>query len=41
MKYLIPTDEKQKGVAHKPARLYVFSRDVYEKTKKELFDFTV
>lgn len=41
MKYLIPTDEKQKGVAHKPARLYVFSRDAYEKTKKELFDFTV
>ena len=41
MKYLIPTDEKQTGVAHKPARLYVFSRDVYEKTKKELFDFTV
>lgn len=41
MKYLIPTDEKQKGVAHKPARLYVFSREVYEKTRKELFDFTV
>ncbi|MUP37204.1 NUDIX hydrolase [Labilibaculum euxinus] len=41
MKYLIPTDEKQTGVAHKPARLYVFSREVYEKTKKELFDFTV
>jgi len=41
MKYLIPLDEKQKGVAHKPARLYVFSRDVYEKTKKELFDFTI
>ena len=41
MKYLIPLDEKQKGVAHKPARLYMFSRDVYEKTKKEMFDFTV
>lgn len=41
MKYLIPLDEKQKGVAHKPARLYVFSREVYEKTKKEIFDFTV
>ena len=41
MKYLIPLDEKQKGVAHKPARLYMFSRDVYEKTKKELFDFWV
>lgn len=41
MKYLIPLDEKQTGVAHKPARLYVFSRDVYTKTKKELFDFTI
>jgi len=41
MKYLVPLDEKQKGVAHKPARLYVFSRDVYEKTRKEMFDFTV
>jgi hypothetical protein len=41
MKYLIQLDEKQKGVAHKPARLYMFSRDVYEKTRKEMFDFTV
>ncbi|TLX72570.1 NUDIX hydrolase [Labilibacter sediminis] len=41
MKYLIPLDEKQTGVAHKPARLYMFSREVYEKTKKELFDFWV
>ncbi len=41
MKYLIQLDEKQTGVAHKPARLYVFSRDVYDKTKKELFDFTI
>ncbi|MBK3516761.1 NUDIX hydrolase [Carboxylicivirga marina] len=41
MKYLIPLDEKQTGVAHKPARLYVFSREVYSKTKKELFDFTI
>lgn len=41
MKYLIPLDEKQKGVPHKPARLYVFSRDVYEKTRKELLNFLV
>jgi len=41
MKYLVPLDEKQTGVAHKPARLYMFSRDVYEKTRKELFDFWV
>jgi len=41
MKYLIPTEEKQSGVAHKPARLYVFSREIYEQTKKEQFDFTI
>jgi 8-oxo-dGTP diphosphatase len=41
MKYLIPLDEKQVGVAHKPARLYIFSREVYTKTKKDNFDFSV
>jgi len=41
MKYLVPLDEKQVGVAHKPARLFVFSRDIYEKTKKDNFDFSV
>lgn len=41
MKYLIPLDEKQTGVAHKPARMYMFSRDVYERTRKEMFDFWV
>jgi len=41
MKYLIPLNEKQVGVAHKPARLYIFSREVYTKTKKDNFDFSV
>lgn len=41
MTYVIPLNEKQKGVSHKPAQLYMFSRDVYEKTKRELFDFIV
>jgi len=41
MKYLISLDEKQKGVAHKPARLYMFSREVYEKTRKEILNFLV
>lgn len=41
MKYLIPLDEKQVGVAHKPARLYIFSNEVYMKTKKDSFDFSV
>ncbi|ASB50103.1 NUDIX hydrolase [Alkalitalea saponilacus] len=41
MKYLVALDEKQKGVAHKPARLYVFDREIYENTRKELFDFAI
>ncbi len=41
MKYLMPLNEKQVGVAHKPARLYIFNREVYMKTKKDNFDFSV
>ncbi len=41
MKYLVPLEEKQMGVAHKPARLYVFDRDLYEKNRKELLDFAI
>jgi hypothetical protein len=41
MKYLIPLDEKIVGNAHRPPRLYFFSRDVYEFTRKQLFDFSV
>lgn len=37
LKYLIPLNEKQVGVAHSPARLYVFNRDLYAKTLKEDF----
>jgi 8-oxo-dGTP diphosphatase len=37
MPFVIPLKEKQKGVAHKPAQLYLFSREVYEKTRKEKF----
>jgi len=39
MPYVVPLNEKQKGVAHKPAQLYLFSRDVYEKTRKEKIIF--
>lgn len=28
--YLVPLDEKEKGVAHKPARLYSFNRGIYK-----------
>ncbi len=35
LKYIIPLDEKQKGVPHKPAQVFLFSKEVYEKTKKD------
>jgi 8-oxo-dGTP diphosphatase len=35
MSYVVPLNERQKGVPHKPAQLYLFSREVYEKTHKE------
>jgi 8-oxo-dGTP diphosphatase len=41
MKYLIQLNEKQKGVSHKPARYYTFSREVYEKTKSDILNFTI
>ncbi|MDO9153438.1 MAG: NUDIX domain-containing protein [Paludibacter sp.] len=41
MPYLIPLNEIQTGVSHKPARLYSFDRNVYEKTRTERFDFRV
>ena len=40
MKYVIALDEKQKGVAHKPAQVFIFSKDVYERTKKDKLDFS-
>lgn len=41
MKYIIPLDEKEQGVRHKAAQLFYFSKDVYERTKKERFDFSI
>ncbi len=35
MKYVIPLEEKQKGVAHKPAQVFIFSKDVYTRTRTE------
>jgi 8-oxo-dGTP diphosphatase len=37
--YIVPLNEKQKDVTHKPAQLFMFSRDVYHATKKEDFSF--
>lgn len=41
MKYLVSLNEKQKGVAHKPARLYMFSQEVYEKTRMDMLDVMI
>jgi hypothetical protein len=41
MKYVIPLDKKQNGVARKSAQLFIFSRDVYDRTKKEKLGFTI
>jgi hypothetical protein len=41
MKYIIPLNEKQKAVRHKPAQYYIYSRDVFERTRKEKYSFLV
>jgi ADP-ribose pyrophosphatase YjhB (NUDIX family) len=38
-KYLVQLDEKQEGVAHKPAYFYRFDRDIYEDHKKAFLGF--
>jgi 8-oxo-dGTP diphosphatase len=38
LKYLIPLNEKQLNVSHKPAQLYMFSREVYEMTRRDFFE---
>ena len=40
MKYVIPLDEKQNGVPHTPAQYFIFSWDVYHKTKKEKYNIS-
>jgi 8-oxo-dGTP diphosphatase len=41
MHYVIPLKKKQQGVAHKPAQYYLFSREVYEKTRKGRISFII
>lgn len=40
-KYIIPLDEKQIGVAHKPAQLFKFSKKQFEKNNPKLIDSTI
>jgi hypothetical protein len=41
LKYFVPLEEKQEKVAHKPARLYKFDRDIYEKVAKANMAFNL
>jgi hypothetical protein len=41
MHYVVPLRKKQTGVPHKPAQYYMFSRDIYEKTKKSRIVFII
>jgi len=40
-KYLVQLEEKQSGVAHKPAYYYRFDRMIYEQHKKEALGFSI
>lgn len=39
--YIVPTDEKEKGVAHKPARYYHFDRKKYSAYKKHTMVYSL
>lgn len=39
--YFVPLDEKEKDVAHKPARLYTFDKTRYERNKKDSVIFSI
>lgn len=41
LSYIVPLNEKEISVSHRPAKLYMFSRDIYQRMKKENFDFTI
>jgi len=41
MKFIIPLDEKQKAVRHKPAQLYEYRREKFEKSRKEKYGFLI
>jgi len=41
MSFLVPLKEKQKGVPHKPARYYMFDKEMYQNYKSNDFYFTL
>ena len=41
LSYIVSLNEYETGVSHRPAKLFMFSRDIYQKLKIENFDFTL
>jgi len=41
LSYIVPLNEREESVSHRPAKLYMFSKDIYQKLKTENFDFTI
>lgn len=41
MKYIVPLNEKQKKVKHKPAQLFSFSKEIYLQNKTERFGYLI
>jgi 8-oxo-dGTP diphosphatase len=41
LKYFVPLEEKQEKVAHKPARLYRFDKEIYDRIAKENMAFNL
>ena len=39
--YIVALNEKQKDVSHKPAQLFMFSKEIYNATKKGTFSFSL
>ncbi len=41
LSYIVALNEKETEVSHRPAKLYMFSREIYQRLKTENFDFTI
>jgi 8-oxo-dGTP diphosphatase len=41
VKYVLPLNEKQKHVRHKPAQYYIFNKEEYEKTRKKEYSYLI
>ena len=41
LSYIVPLREKEAGVSHRPAQLYMFSKDIYQKTHSHQLDFSL